>query len=58
MGSKFILADKNDVFKTRPGESIGDLDKYVEMLRENNYTVTDEDIERYLKSKETADKEK
>lgn len=58
MGNKFILADENELFKTRQGESIADLDKYVEMLRENNYIVTDEEIAKYLKSKEESEKVK
>lgn len=32
----------NDPFKTREGESIVDLDKYVEILRKNNISYSEE----------------
>lgn len=41
----FKLKDINNPFEMRKGETIGDLDKYVEALRENNISFTKEQYE-------------
>lgn len=38
----FKLKDINNPFKTREGETIVDLDRYVEVLKENNIPFTEE----------------
>ena len=41
----FKLKDINNPFEMRKGERIGDLDKYVEVLKENNIPFTQEQYE-------------
>lgn len=41
----FKLKDINNPFEMRKGETIGDLDKYVEALKENNISFTQEQYE-------------
>lgn len=41
----FKLKDINNPFEMRKGETIGDLDKYVETLKENNISFTQEQYE-------------
>lgn len=41
----FKLKDINNPFKTREGETIVDLDRYVEVLKENNIPFTKEQYE-------------
>lgn len=45
--------DVNDPFKTREGEEIIDLDKYVEVLKANNIVFTKE---QYEEAKRNIDK--
>lgn len=41
----FKLKDINNPFKTREGETIVNLDRYVEVLKENNIPFTKEQYE-------------
>ena len=41
----FKVKDINNPFKTRQGETIVDLDRYVEVLKENNIPFTKEQYE-------------
>lgn len=45
--------DINNPFKTRQGEKLTDLDKYVEMLKKNNIPFTQE---QYEEAKKNLDK--
>lgn len=45
--------DINNPFKTRPGEKLTDLDKYVELLKKNNIAYTQE---QYEEAKNNMDK--
>lgn len=45
--------DINNPFKTRQGEKIVDLDKYVEVLKENNIPFSEE---QYKEAKKELDK--
>ena len=47
------LPDINNPFIMRPGETIVDLDKYVEVLKENNIPFTQE---QYEEAKKNLDK--
>ena len=42
--------DKDNPFKMRQGETIGDLDRYVESLKENNISFTQEQYEEAKKN--------
>lgn len=46
----FKLKDINNPFKTRQGETIVDLDRYVEVLKENNISFTQEQYEEAKKN--------
>lgn len=46
----FKLKDINNPFEMRKGETIGDLDKYVEALKENNIPFTKERYEEAKKN--------
>lgn len=46
----FKLKDINNTFKTREGETIVDLDRYVEVLKENNIHFTNEQYEEAKKN--------
>lgn len=46
----FKLKDINNPFEMRKGETIGDLDKYVEALKENNIPFTKEQYEEAKKN--------
>lgn len=46
----FKLKDINNPFEMRKGETIGDLDKYVETLKENNISFTQEQYEEAKKN--------
>ncbi|WP_368263416.1 hypothetical protein [Clostridium disporicum] len=50
---KLKLKDINNPFKMRQGEKIINLDRYVEMLKENNITFTQE---QYEEAKKNLDK--
>ena len=50
---KLKLKDINNPFKMNPGERIIDLDRYVEVLNENNITFTQE---QYVEAKRNLDK--
>ena len=50
---KWKLHDINDPFKMRPGEKLADLNKYVEMLKRNNISYTQE---QYEEAKKNLDK--
>lgn len=50
----FKLKDINDPFKTREGETIVDLDRYVEVLKENNISFTQEQYEEAKKHQEQS----
>lgn len=41
----FKLKDINNIFKTRQGETIVNLDRYVEVLKEHNINFTQEQYE-------------
>lgn len=45
--------DINNPFKMRPGENIRDIDKFVEVLKENNIPFTQE---QYEEAKKNLDK--
>lgn len=47
---KLKLKDINNPFKMRQGETISNLDRYVEMLKENNITFTQEQYEEAKKN--------
>lgn len=49
----FKLKDINNPFKTRQGETIVDLDKYIEVLKENKISFTQE---QYEEAKKNLDK--
>ena len=42
--------DINNPFKMWPGEKLADLDKYVEMLKRNNITFTEQQYEEAKKN--------
>lgn len=44
------LPDINNPFIMRPGEKLADLDKYVEMLKRNNISYTQEQYEEAKKN--------
>lgn len=46
----FKLKDINNPFKTRQGETIVDLDKYIEVLKENKIAFTQEQYEEAKKN--------
>lgn len=46
----FKLKDINNPFKTREGESIVDLDRYAEMLKENGIAFTRDQYEEARKN--------
>ena len=46
--------DIDNTFKTREGETIVDLDKYVEVLKENNIPFTQEQYEEAKKHQEQS----
>ena len=46
----FKLKDINNPFKTREGETIVNLDRYVEVLKENNISFTKEQYEEAKKN--------
>lgn len=46
----FKLKDINNPFKTREGETIVNLDRYVEVLKENNISFTKEQCEEAKKN--------
>lgn len=46
----FKLKDINNPFKTRQGETIVDLDRYVQSLKENNIPFSKEQYEEAKKS--------
>lgn len=46
----FKLKDINNPFKTRQGETIVDLDKYIEVLKENKISFTQEQYEEAKKN--------
>ena len=46
----FKVKDINNPFKTREGETIVDLDRYVEVLKENNISFTQEQYEEAKKN--------
>lgn len=50
----FKLKDINNPFKTREGETIVDLDRYVEVLKENNIPFTQEQYEEAKKHQEQS----
>mgnify|MGYP005917847313 CR=1 FL=1 len=50
---KFNPHDINNPFLTRPGEQIVDLDRYVDVLKENNIPFSEE---RYKKAKKELHK--
>ena len=50
--------DINNPFKMRKGETIGDLDRYVEVLKENNITFTKEQYEEAKKNLDKQNKTK
>lgn len=50
----FKLKDINNPFKTREGETIVDLDRYVEVLKENNIPFTKEQCEEAKKHQEQS----
>ena len=50
---KWKLYDINNPFKTRQGVKIADLDRYVEVLKENNIPFTQE---QYEEAKKNIDK--
>lgn len=46
----YTCCDINNPFKTREGETIVDLDRYVEVLKENNIPFTQEQYEEVKKN--------
>lgn len=50
---KLKLKNINNPFEMRPGETIVDLDRYVEVLKENNIPFTQE---QYEEAKKNLDK--
>ena len=52
----FKLKDINNTFETRQGETIVDLDKYVQSLKENNIPFTKEQYEDVKKNIGKQDK--
>lgn len=50
----FKLKNINNPFKTRQGETIVDLDRYVEVLKENNIPFTQDQYEEAKKHQEQS----
>lgn len=46
---KWPPANKSNLFITRPGEVIVNLEKYIEILKSNGYIVSNDDIPNELK---------
>lgn len=46
----YICCDIDNPFKTRKGETIIDLDKYIEVLKENKISFTKEQYEKAKKN--------